>query len=109
MVVIKELNTRSTQKMLHSRGYETIYCQINGKKGFIVGRNQTIDRLRNQTQFRVLIEEEHKVPIYKQAMQMQMGRTPKQKNIDRKNCLVRVLEEPNTVVSMTVWEIIQNY
>ena len=106
MVVLQEQSGRDTKMGLERKGYDTILCQIGNKMGYIAGRPQAIERIKGQKQFRALMEEEKKIPLYKQAMQMQMGRVPKQKETTRLNCFVKVIDDKENKAPLTVWKII---
>ena len=107
MLILKEESTRVTKNGLKQRGYASILCHIGSKTGYIAGKPYDIERLEGKSQFSVTIEEEKKVPLYKQSMQLQMGRTPKRTTVERKNYVAKVLDGKEVTAPLPVWKIIR--
>lgn len=104
-IKLKKLNFNSNIRDLERRGYKSyLFAMVNGQRCYIVGKEDVINKLSTMNRFPVTIEEERKIPLYKQAMQLQMGRQPKQTETERFTIMVQLLKNitPNVY---NIWEI----
>ena len=92
---------------LNRRGYKNyIYCRIGNQNGYIVGDLKILSELMNMSTFSVRIKEIEKVPLYKQSMDLQMGKTPKDTKEVYYSRTVNILPISQNNRYMTVWEIV---
>ena len=71
---VKELPAHMNVNELRRRNIHFTFCIINNQKCILIGKEHIISNLPNK--FSITIEEKVRNSITKQAIQMQMGRTP---------------------------------
>ncbi len=107
-ITLREEYFRYSVQDLERRGYKDyIFVQIGNKRGFIISKNIVLlNRLAEQKGFSVMIECEEKVPLYKQDMQLRMGKVPQSKKSVLRPYNVRVLEKCQDRYCYSVWSVI---
>ena len=107
-IILKEENLRYSVDDLKRRGYKDyIFVHIGHKRGFIVSKNiNKLEMLSKQIGFQAMVECEEKVPLYKQDMQMRMGRKLESKKSVLRPYNVRVLEKCRDRYCYSVWIIV---
>ena len=65
-----------TGNELDRRGKSFIFCIINNQRCFLIGDKGVIEKL--PTRFPISVTEQMKTKLIDQAIQLQMGKTPKQ-------------------------------
>ena len=104
-IFLREERLKSNIMDLNSRGYsDFIFVQIGNKRGFIVShRTDVLSILSEKNMFLATLEEREKIPLYKQDMELRMGKIPKQYKLSCRTYTVRVLEKCRDNYSYTVW------
>lgn len=104
MLVI-EMPSKRTKMELERSGNVVVVCQIGNKVGYIAGPKVLMRNIEGQKRFQVVIQREKKVPIYRQAMQLQMGRKVKVTEYERDHYIATVVNK-ETILPMTTWKAI---
>ena len=95
-IILREERFRSNSYDLEHRGYMYyLFCQIGNRRGYIVSRFDIIEDLASRHYFPALVVEEEQVPLYKQDMELRMGRMPKSKREITRQYNVRILNDFN--------------
>lgn len=104
-IILKEERFKSSIMDLKRRGYsDFLFVQIGNRRGFIVSHKvDVLSILAEKNMFLVTIEDKEKVPLYKQDMQLRMGKIPEQYKTSHRSYTVRVLEKCRDNYSYTVW------
>ncbi len=104
-ILLREERFRANIMDLNRRGYsDFLFVQIGNRRGFIVShRVDVLSILSEKNMFLATLEEKEKVPLYKQDMQLRMGKRPEQYKISHRSYTVRVLEKCRDNYSYTVW------
>lgn len=105
-IVLREEKFRSNSYDLERRGYMYyLFCQIGNRRGYVVSRFDVIERLAEMNYFPALVVEKEKIPLYKQSMDLQMGRNPKSTREVTLSYNVRVLNDIDSIGYYPVWVI----
>lgn len=98
MQCIKSKGYRSNLELIEQKEkiFYTTVLRLGNKKVIVVGFNPN-DNV-------VAMEETRKVPIYKQSMQMQMGRIPQSEVKNKAMCHPILIEKQNKSEYLEVWE-----
>lgn len=99
----REKYPRIAAAELLRRGYKVIFVQIGYKQGYLFSDRVELDNMPNT--FPITLEEKRDVPLYKQAMDLQMGRIPQKHITENRTYYARVLSM-NEVVPYVAWEVI---
>ena len=103
-MIAKSRNTRLSMAELRRRRYFYLPVRFGNKKILLAS---TKDIFKSYTkQIRLAIEEDIKVPIYKQAMQMQMGRTPQSTQTDCRIYNLDIIQNLNENEYCEVFEVV---
>lgn len=107
-IILREEKFKYSIDDLKRRGYKDyIFVHIGHKRGFIISRNaKAIELLSQKIGFQAMVECEEKIPLYKQDMQMRMGKKPESKKSVLKPCNVRILEKCQDRYCYFVWSIV---
>lgn len=107
-IILREENFKSSVEDLKRRGYMSyIFVHIGHKRGFIVSRDvKIIEMLSQKIGFQAMVECEEKIPLYKQDMQLRMGRVPQSKKSVLRPYNVRILEKCQDRYCYSVWSVI---
>lgn len=108
-IILKEEIFKSNVMDLRRRGYsDFLFVQIGNKRGFILSHNiELLSKLAEIPMFIATLRVDEKVPLYKQDMELRMGRVPKQTKESIRSYNVRVLEKCKDNYSYTVWSIVR--
>ena len=105
-IILKEARFRSNSYDLERRGHMYyLFCQVGNRRGYVVSRYDIIEELQSRNYFPALVVEEEKVPLYKQDMDLRMGKMPKSKREVTLSYNVRVLGENLGNAFYPVWMI----
>ena len=99
----REKYPRISADELLRRGYQVVFVQIGYQRGYLFSEKVEFDNLPKT--FPITLEEKRELPLYKQAMELQMGRVPKQHTTESRMHYTRVLEMDESV-PYTAWEVI---
>lgn len=104
-ILLREEPFKSSIVDLKRRGFsDFLFVQIGNRRGFVVSRNPGVFlNLSEKVGFMATLKVEEKVPLYKQDMQLRMGRKPESKRVSYRNYTVRILEKCRDNYSYTVW------
>ena len=107
-IILREENFKCNIEDLKRRGYKDyIFVHIGHKRGFIISKNmKIIEMLSQKIGFQVLLECEEKIPLYKQDMQIKMGKIPQSKKSVLRPYNVRVLEKCQDRYCYFVWSVL---
>lgn len=100
---VREKYPRISATELLRRGYHVVFVQIGYKRGFLFSERIDFDNLPRV--FPITLEEKRNVPLYKQAMELQMGQIPQQYQTESNTYYARVLEM-NECKPHIAWEVI---
>lgn len=89
---------------LTRRGYDVIFIQVNGRRCYLIGQKGTFDKVTKL--FPLCLEEEIKVPIAKQAMELQLGRIPQTHRKELRSYRAMLLTKPR-YGAYPVWEVFE--
>ena len=105
-VFLERMEYKANVYDLRRRGFEDfLFCQVGNELGFVVGDIHVIENLRGCTFFNASVKKNEKVPLYKQSMQLQMGRIPKSTTSVNRRYQVRVLDNADNRF-YSVWRIV---
>ena len=105
-VGLRQRPQRAVVADIERRGIPYVYCEIAGKRGFIVGPQLVIDTIKRYEYIYVSLFEYEEVSLVKQHMQLQMGRVPTQKRQVMRNYRGRVIGESHSNQPYYVWDIV---
>lgn len=103
-MVVKSRNTRLSMAELRRRRYYYLPVRFANKKILLVSTGNVFQSYTKQ--IRLAIETEVKIPLYKQSMQMQMGRRPQQTQTDRRIYVFDVIQDMNENEYCEVFEVV---
>ena len=105
-VGIRQRPQRMLVRDLEARNIPYVYCEINGKRGFIVGPKLVIESIKKYDFIYVSLFEYVDVSIMEQHKQMMMGRIVTRKKQEMRNYRARVIGKSQSNQPHYVWDIV---
>ena len=100
----KEKFQRIQEFELIRRGYDVIFIQVGNQRGFLFGEKGTLADVPKR--FQLTMEEQRKVPMQKQILDMHMGRKLQQYKTDTRIYMATVMDMPHGG-AYTAWELVR--
>lgn len=105
-VGIRQRPQRMLVKDIEVRGIPYVYCEIQGKRGFIVGPKLVVESIKKYDFIYVSVFEYVDVSVMEQHKQMMIGRPPVRKKQEMRNYRARVIGESQSNQPYYVWDIV---
>lgn len=107
-IILKEETFKYSIMDLERKGIsDFLFVQIGNKRGFILTKgSRKLSFVMNRYEFPALIQTNEKVPLYKQDMDLRMGKRPQSTNNTLRPYNVRILEKCQDRYCYFVWSVV---